>query len=660
MGIADLDFVRYLNSQIIPGNTEADFVDALVVAMDHLHTSTQGKKLKPKLLMFTDCGSPANCNPTQLKRIVSGLQQLDADFKVIGPSISLDDDDDDASDTENGYGGGTAASSACVDKQKTRTQIEGESLLKKIIQSVKGDALSFHDALGALSHLSRRQVRQTSTFRGPLEIGSSLKINVWAYIRVKSEKPISFKKLSAVSQASANPATMAVKMDRTHHLNDEDESEVMKEQVISGYWYGKDLVPFLSVDQQQMKFKSPKCLKVLGFTKLFNVPHHIYIGDSTVVFVPAPGDEQAAVALSALIHALEETGMGAIVKYAFRNNVEPKIGVLTAHIKLHYECLIFTQLPFAEDVRQYTFASLDTKKHEPSEEQKTAIDDLITSMDLTHGVRDDDGDFVEAFEPKKTFNPVLQRMFQCIRTRALNPDDALPDLDPLLAEYVQPPRELLTICEQQLEKIKELFPLEKVEKKTRKEDTTAAAVWKDTPSLDLDAPDAPPAKAMKIGDESELSMAVLSKAQVKEVGTVDPVGDFKSLISCQDVDMFDEACQQMVRRITQLVFDSFGDQFYSKALECMHALREAAVKLREPDVFNSFLRELKSRMTGRSAPFWQRVKAAGISLITSAEANDSTVSRDEAREFLTGDEKKEEIQPEPEETDDTDDLLAMM
>lgn len=67
------------------------------------------------------------------------------------------------------------------------------------------------------------------------------------------------------------------------------------------------------------------------------MPHHIYIGDSTVVFVPAPGDEQAAVALSALIHALEETGMGAIVKYAFRNNVEPKIGVLTAHIKLHYE-----------------------------------------------------------------------------------------------------------------------------------------------------------------------------------------------------------------------------------------------------------------------------------------------------------------------------------
>jgi ATP-dependent DNA helicase 2 subunit 2 len=642
MGVADLDFVRYLNSQIAPGNTDADFVDALVVAMDHLHKTTQGKRLKPKLLMFTDCGSPAKCDSKQFDTIIRGLQQLEVQIKVIGPFVALDDDDDDDDDDDSKSGAGRAAAgSTFVEKVKTRTQIEGETLLKKILKELDGDYLSSHDALGALSHLSRRQVRQTSTFRGPLEIGSSLKINVWAFIRVKSERPVSFKKLSAISQASANPNTMAVKMDRTYHLNNEDETEVMKEQVTSGYWFGKDLVPFLSVDQQQMKFTSPKCLKVLGFTSLSNVPHHLYIGDSTVVFVPAPGDDQAAVALSAFIHALEEKKMGAIVKYAFRNKVEPKIGVLTAHIKLHYECLIFTQLPFAEDIRQYTFASLSSTKYQPTEEQLSAVDDLITSMDLMHGARDEDGELVEALQPKKTFNPVLQRMFQCIQERSLNPDDAIPDLDPFLAEYVQPPRELLTICEEKLQKIKELFPLEKVEKK-KKEDKTAATVWKDAPSLDLDAP--PPAKRARTGDD-ELSMATLSRSQIKEVGTVDPVGDFKSLIACQEVDMFDEACQQMIRRITQLVFDSFGDQFYLKALDCIVSLREVAVKVyyhsrnrqtnrdkdkqikrqigkhryrqtcqicccgqfREPHVFNDYLRELKTRMMARTAPFWQRV-----------------------------------------------------
>jgi hypothetical protein len=58
-----------------------------------------------------------------------------------------------------------------------------------------------------------------------------------------------------------------------------------------------------------------------------------------------------------------------------------------------------------------------------------------------------------------------------------------------------------------------LFPLEKVEKK-KKEDKTAATVWKDAPSLDLDAP--PPAKRARTGDD-ELSMATLSRSQIKEV-----------------------------------------------------------------------------------------------------------------------------------------------
>ena len=50
------------------------------------------------------------------------------------------------------------------------------------------------------------------------------------------EKPPNWKKLSAVSQASANPGTMAVKMQRSYHLNDEDETEVEMEHVAKGVW----------------------------------------------------------------------------------------------------------------------------------------------------------------------------------------------------------------------------------------------------------------------------------------------------------------------------------------------------------------------------------------------------------------------------------------
>ena len=48
------------------------------------------------------------------------------------------------------------------------------------------------------------------------------------------EKPASWKKLSAVSQASANPGTMGVKMHRSYHLNDEDETEVDMDDVAKG------------------------------------------------------------------------------------------------------------------------------------------------------------------------------------------------------------------------------------------------------------------------------------------------------------------------------------------------------------------------------------------------------------------------------------------
>ena len=53
-------------------------------------------------------------------------------------------------------------------------------------------------------------------------------------MQTMEERPASWKKLSAISQASANPGSMAVKMQRSYHLNDEDETEVEIENVAKG------------------------------------------------------------------------------------------------------------------------------------------------------------------------------------------------------------------------------------------------------------------------------------------------------------------------------------------------------------------------------------------------------------------------------------------
>lgn len=50
--------------------------------------------------------------------------------------------------------------------------------------------------------------------------------------------------------------------------------------------------------------------------------------------------------------------------------------------------MYYVKLPFAEDLREFEFDNLDVNKRNlPNDEQLKAIDNLITSMDLTHADR---------------------------------------------------------------------------------------------------------------------------------------------------------------------------------------------------------------------------------------------------------------------------------
>ena len=50
--------------------------------------------------------------------------------------------------------------------------------------------------------------------------------------------------------------------------------------------------------------------------------------------------------------------------------------------------MYYIKLPFAEDLREFEFENLDAnKKNQPSEDQMKLIDNLITTMDLTHADR---------------------------------------------------------------------------------------------------------------------------------------------------------------------------------------------------------------------------------------------------------------------------------
>ncbi|XP_065898118.1 X-ray repair cross-complementing protein 5-like [Dysidea avara] len=661
MGVCDLDFLHYIHNSIQPGDTPADFIDALVVSMDLINQAINNapKVGEKRIYLFTNAES--DFNPDQLDQICDGVNSMDIHLTIVGPS--LDDDDDTGGTPPDSLPESRPGTSHRDDthsrrrRKRTKQQMQSEEMMTKILEKVEGDSYSFSEALKLVSFLHQKEKKQTTRFTGCLEIGTTMKIGCKMFTKVMTERPMTWKKMSAISLASRNPDKMSVTMVRSYHQQDEDETEVEADSITKGFRYGKSLIPISSADEEAMKLKAEKCLSVLGFTKMDKIKHHHYLGSSILIVVATPGDQCAEQAMSALINALFETNMVAIVRYVWRNNGNPKLALLSPCIKKDYECLMLTVLPFMEDIRHFAFTPLD--KVELTQDQDDAVDNIITSMDLM-AYEDEDGNRQEALKPKMLFNPLILRTFQCIQHRALNPGTTLPKLDPLIDNYLRPNEAIVANCTDQIQRLKDLFPLVKVEEKKTK--TTAADVWKTGPELDLDAERPAKRPRTEDGEQTDFSMASLAKGEITEVGTVDPVSDYQTLLGNKLVDNYEDASRQLQAVIMKLVKESFGDVYYDKALECVRVLREEAIKHEEADMFNDFLRKMKDDFLGtRYSAFWDKVAQEGISLITSSECSDNGVSDAESKSFIESQAPVAAVvEDEPDEVDDADDLLAMM
>ncbi|XP_071110687.1 X-ray repair cross-complementing protein 5-like [Haliotis cracherodii] len=649
IGVADFDLLQQVKDEIQPSDTAADFLDALVVAMDHLVQGIQGKRgfASKRVILLSDLGG--EFGDDQLDTIIGALHNSGTNLDVIGPNI--DDDED-----EEGGGDAGGASVNGHRKEKTPQQRAGEAMVKHILDQVEGECYSFSEALPALSYFTARQVRPTA-WKCTMDIGPDLRIPINFYGKIKD-----FKLKQSWKKVYAKDPDQKVGNLRTQHMNDEEETEMEREDIVQGYRYGNTLVPMSEDDKENMKYRAEKCLKVLGFTKSENVRRHHFLGDGTNVVFAEKGDEAAGVALSAIINALYETNMVVIARRVYSSASGPKLGVLWPSIKANYECLYWVEIPFAEDLRQFTFGTLPitddgetNKKYKPTAEQLNAVDDLITSMDLSQAAADDDDDEeekTEVLKPKLTFNPYFQRLYQCLQHRAENTDEGLPELSPIIASYLKPPQEIITNCEEHVEKIKKLFKLEMVTKK--KEEQTGETMFKDN-----EAEAGPAPKRQKLDDNLEGGMQDITRAKVTQVGTVTPTADFQALISRKDEDMFEEACKQMQKRVEQIVTDSFGTQFYGKAMECLKALRQECIKKQEAKVYNDFMTKYKDKLIGKGKrDFWDQIVQDKQALITKMECEDGGVSKEEANKFV-----EEEVKDEPAPAADaetTDDLMDQL
>ncbi|XP_072788139.1 X-ray repair cross-complementing protein 5 isoform X3 [Taeniopygia guttata] len=522
-----------------------------------------------------------------------------------------------------------------------------EDQLGIIIANLKKTEISlqFLESLERLS-MFKKMERKPMPWPCQLTIGPDLSIRIVAYKSVTEEN---VKKVWAVVDAKTLRKE-DVQKETVYCLNDDDETEVQKDDTIQGFRYGSDIVPFSKEDEEQMKYKTEaKCFSVLGFTRSSQIQRHYYMGNQALKVFAAKGDENAAVAFSALVRALDELKMVAVVRYAYDRRCNPQIGVAFPYIKDAYECLIYVQLPYMEDLRQYVFSSLkNSKKYFPTVDQLSAVDSLIDSMNLVH----EDGEtFEDLFKPSKIPNPRFQRLYQCLQHKAFYPDKPLPPIEQHILEMLEMPCVVRERCQAPLERVKALFPLKEVGKK--KEEKTAQDIFKDNE-------DEPSLKKPKIEDEGEsFSIMKLAEGNITSVGSVNPAEDFRILVRKKNAD-FKDVSQQLINRIDQFL-ENKGSQYYMKGMDCIRVFREEAMKLSKVQCFNDFLQALKSKLEDKAlSDFWEIMVQERISLITKDEAEGSLVTGEEAKEFLAPKEQKNETLPPTDEGGDVDDLLDMM
>ncbi|KAI6065186.1 X-ray repair cross-complementing protein 5 isoform X1 [Aix galericulata] len=571
--LPDFDLLEDIQTVIQPGSQQADFLDAIIVCMDLLQKETVGKKFEKRHIeLFTDLNSPVS--EDQLEIIVANLKKTGTSLQFFLPfSVNVDDGGGDASARVHSH----LHQNSFPRKGLTEQQKEGVDVVTKLMHTLdEGGGLeeiyTFRESLERLSMFKKIE-RRPAPWTCQLTIGSNLSIRIVAYKSLTEEK---VKKMWTVVDAKTLKKE-DVQKETVYCLNDDDETEVQKDDTIQGFRYGSDIIPFSKEDEEQMKYKAEaKCFSVLGFSRASQIQRHCYVGNQVLKVFAAKDDE----------------------------------------------CLTYVQLPYVEDVRQYMFSSLkNNKKFTPTADQLSAVDSLIDSMNLVY--EDDDGEtFEDLFKPSKIPNPHFQRLYQCLQHKAFHPNEPLPPIEQHLLEMLEMPCVVKERCQVPLEKVKALFPLKDVGKK--KEEKTAQDIFKD------DNEDGPNPKKQKIEDEEDsFSIIKLAEGNVTSVGSVNPAEDFRILVRQKNAD-FKDVSQQLINRIDQFL-EHKSLQYYMKGINCIRVFREEAVKLSKVRCFNDFLQALKSKVEDKAlVDFWEIVVQDRISLITKDEAEGSSVTSEEA------------------------------
>ena len=248
-----------------------------------------------------------------------------------------------------------------------------------------------------------------------------------------------------------------------------------------------------------------------------------------------------------------------------------------------------------------------------------------------------------------TFSPVLHRIDQAVRWRAVHPAEDVPPPYEILTRYSKPPEALVAKSKRRLEKLVAaanvkkgrfppfVLPSHKAHQHTNKKTIT---VPPKTQSRKRTRNEIKPLSGLDVN--ALLGGSTSQKPKRPKITPSNPIPEFKQALDASDsVDTIRDAAHQLSAIIETQISESFGDVAYNRALEELRVMREELIEMEEPACFNEIVRELKRKILagelgGKRREMWALVRRERLGLVEKRVSAQSDVGEEEAREFLMG------------------------
>ncbi|KAK7615038.1 putative Ku family DNA helicase [Phyllosticta paracitricarpa] len=629
--------VRNLRDQMRPSKTnKGDTMSAVVVAMQMISDHCRKLKYVRRIVLVTN--GRGSLDPDDLGDISNKLKAENIEFVVLGADFD---------DPEYGV----------KEEDKDPDKAVNEAILRQFADDCDGVFGTMAQAIDELDIPRVKPVRPIPGYKGPLILGSgdsAMEIPIERYPRIMQARPPTASSYvhrsdlapgeSSQIQSSATVAgnddgpqtdhdsLAAVKQATAFHVAEEGapggKRDVDREDLSRGYNYGSTAVPISESESDIVELKTEAALDIIGFIPADKFERYMQMSRTNTIIAQKANDK-ASMALSSLIHALYELETFAVARFVAKDMKPPVIVVLAPEISADHECLVDSELPFAEDMRGYRFPPLDRvvtvsgktiEEHRnlPSKDLVSAMSDYVDSMDLSEAGQDEEGKPAEFAPFEDVYSPVLHRVQQAVRWRAVRPMDDLPPPPNILTRYMYPPEHVLKPATAKLDAlikaadVKRVPPKQKGRKRTREFEEPLSG-------LNINA---------LLGD---------SRPKKAKITSENAVPEFKQALSAvEDPTAIEGIADQLAKIIHGYIKESMGDRDYGRAVEAIRVFKEEMVDLEEPRIFNDFLKELKEKITngelgGDRREIWYLVKVNRLGLIDKKTSELSDVSEEEAK-----------------------------